>query len=172
MADFTNTAEARKLFKRRDEEIWECQVEGTIYFEITNHKGAPASTSVKGVGSRIRVTTEDRILMQERILDRVNDPFVNGMMIRIDADQQEDESTRSTDALSEAELIAVFDLEPADFAEYVSSLSEVNVRRLAGMKKKAKITVEQAEYIQELIAEKYSVGGDTPTYREMQAAPQ
>ena len=171
MADF-NTDEARKLFKRQDEEIWECQVEGTIYFEVTNHKGVPKSTSVRGVGSRIRLTTEDRILMQERILDRINDPFVNGMMLRLDADQQGDEATRSTDALSEADLIAAFQLDPGDFSDYVSSLSEVNVRRLNTLKKKAKATVEQAEYIQQLITDRFTVGGDTPTYREMQAAPQ
>lgn len=153
------------------EEVWESQVPGRTFAQLRDVDGRIRMTSCVGTGSRMRLMTSDRIRMQERIrLDRM-DPFRNGTLVRIDANQQDDPDTQSGDALGEADLTACFELQIDDFRDYVSELSEVNVRRLKALAEAKSASVNQDRFLTELIAERYAVGGDTPTNRAMRSGP-
>lgn len=169
MTDF-DTPGGRQIVTRPHEEHWECQVRGRVFVEITNHRGAPQVVSAKGVGQIIRITAEDRERNQERIVDPQGDPFINGMLRRVDKNAGEDEATTSPNALSEADLESVFQMEQDDFEDYVKSLNEVAIRRL---KEKAPIhaSMMQGAFLDELIEERFKIGGTTPSYEEMQRAP-
>jgi hypothetical protein len=154
-----------------DEEIWESQVPGRTWVETRDYDGRPRNLSVVGIGSRLRLRSPDRIRVQERLQSEALDPFKNGTLIRIDKEQSEDPMTASPDALSNEELQSIFALDLDDFREYVSSLGEVNLRRLKVMAPEVDASLNQTKFVDELIAERYPLGGDTPTYREMMAGP-
>lgn len=166
MTDF-NTGATRQLVKRPDEEIWESCVRGRTWVEITDHRGAPKNISVVGVGSRLRITTIDRIRNQEVVRDPQGDPFLNGMLMRVDSDQKQDPTTDSSQVHSDDDLKMVFTLEEDAFTVYVDELNELNVRRLKEMAP-AHASVAQDKFLTELLLRKWPIGGDTPTYREMQ----
>lgn len=156
--------------ERENEEIWELMIDGRVSVEKTNHMGHPSTVSAKGKGQRIRLSTRDRLLAQERIRDPKNDPFTNGMMVRIDSAAQEE--PQSDQALTDEDLVSVFLLaDENDFKEVVTSMTEVNVRRLKDLASNAKATLTQVAFIDDLIREKWPIGGDTPTYREMMSLP-
>ena len=151
------------------EEIWECQIPGRIWVEVRDLNGTPRSLSVKGVDSRLRLSTGDRLRNQERVVDPKLDPFLNGMLLRVDKGAPVEPA--SPDSVSLDELRDVFQLELDDFREYVEGLSEVNVRKLKGMAKEVEATVNQVKFLDDLIEEKYPVSsGDTAVWREMQQA--
>ena len=154
-----------------DEEIWESQVPGRTWVETRDYDGRPRNLSVVGVGKRLRLRTADRIRVQERLLVPALDPFKNGTLVRVDQDQAADPMTASADALSNETLKECFALDLDDFREYVGSLGEVNLRRLKVMAPEVDASLNQTKFITELIEERYPLGGDTPTYREMKQGP-
>ena len=170
MQDIQQVTNARP--RRAGEEIWETTISGRVWVETTNEKGAPRMVSVGGrEGARLRITTEDREIAQERIINRDLDPFVNGSLVRVDADQQNDERTKSVDALSTEQLIQVFSKTGKAFQTKVDGLGELTVRRMMDIAEQVDATNSQINYLRKSIEERWPIGGDTPTYREMQAAP-
>jgi len=171
MSDFY-TPEGREVrASRNEQEVWESNIAGRTYVEITDHRGAPRMASTLGPGQRLRISTEDRLRAQERIRVAEYDPFTNGSLRRIDRDQSEDETTVTPNALSEDDLKLIFGLDFEDFVEEVTPLSEINHRRLKAMAP-VHATMQQGQFLDELIEEKYAIGGDTPTYRELMAEPE
>jgi len=166
MTDF-DTPTTRVLVHREDEEVWESCIEGRVWVEITDHRGAPKSMSTFGVGDRLRITTMDRQRNQEVCRDAGLDPFVNGMLMRVDKDAQGDPETQSRQTHTEEDLKMVFTLEDAAFAEYVKELNELNVRRMKDMAP-AHATVWQDKHLADQLSERWPIGGDTATWREMQ----
>lgn len=159
----------RQLATRPDEEIWESCVKGRVWVEVTDYRGAPKVVSVVGVGSRLRITTGDRQRNQEALRNPQDDPFINGMMRRIDGPAESDEYTTSAQTHSEEDLQGVFALEQAAFEEYVAELNELNVRRMKEMAP-TYASVLQDKFLTDQIATRWPIGGDTPTYREMQGS--
>ncbi len=100
------------------------------------------------------------------------DPFRNGLLKRIDADQQLEPMTQSDQVLDTAELMEVFDLKGRDFERRVEDLNELNVRRLNEMAQAADATAGQISFLKEHIASHYRLEGDTPTWRELNAGPE
>ena len=143
------------------EEVWLCMVSGEIWVEVTDHKGAPRSRSVSGTSGRLRITTEDRIRCQERVLDPVNDPFTNGCLIRVDADQQVDPITASADAMTNEQLAEAFELAGGDFEDFLDAISEVNVRRMLVIAHEINAGVQHHSAIKDIIERKFAVGGTT-----------
>lgn len=155
-------------------EIWETTTKGRVWVEI----GADAqsgrrkqATAGGRVGARLRIDSDDRLLAQEGIVHAENDPFTNGLLIRVDADQQADESTRSDSALSDEDLLKVFKLTPAKFQTRVAKFSETTLRRMSDVAEVLDASASQIRYLKELIEERHAVGGDTPTYRELKGSP-
>ena len=169
MSDF-NRGTTRQMVHRPDEEIWESCVKGRVWVEVTDHRGAPKVVSAVGVGSRVRITTHDRQRNQEAIRNEQDDPFINGMLRRVDEGASDDEYTKSDQTHSDDDLKGVFELEQAAFEEYVKELNEINVRR---MKEMAPVhaSVLQDKFLTEQLETRWPIGGDTPTYREMTGTP-
>jgi NACalpha-BTF3-like transcription factor len=155
-----------KLKPRNDhEEIWEVQIPGTIYLQVTTHNrhgqsmDADLALGPNKVGHQFRISDADRVMNQERIQDSINDPFTNGMLIRCDADQQADEDTASDQALSAADLTLIFDQHGAVFENAIRPLGEINLRRLLDIGSAMDASHKQIETLEELIRERYGKGG-------------
>ncbi len=158
----------QELLTREGEEIWEITVPGTVWVEVTNDRGKPIPLKVGGrPGARLRISTEDRIITQERIVDRELDPFVNGMLTRLDADQQLDEKTASPDALTTEDLLAIFAKNGKAFQNAVDKLNQTSVRRMKEMAESVDATASQMNYLNEQLEARWPLGGDTKTYREL-----
>ena len=162
----------RQIIPGTEEEVWVSQIPGQVHVTKTNWNGQPISAKTHGKGDILRITARDRVAAQERVKDPNADPFTNGMLRRQDADQQADPTTASDQAIGDEDLTLFFELEQDDFEAEVSKLNEINTRRLKAMMddegNDISPTVKQANFVQRHIAENFAVGGDTPTYREMQ----
>lgn len=144
-------------------EIWESTIEGRISVVVENSKGRPQTISIVGKGSRLRVTEEERLLVQEVVRDNQNDPFTNGMLVQINRDA---DSVASDNELTDEDLAALFELKGEEFDETVKALSEVNVRRLKGMVVEKDAANSQREFLTDYIQERWPIGSDTPSNAE------
>lgn len=153
---------------RPGEEIWETTTEGTVWVATTDDRGRTKDVSVGGkVGARLRIKTEDREIVQDAILEDGSDPFTNGLLRRVDADQNADERTRSDQALTTEDLMAIYDKKGNAFQAAVKKLNEFNVRRLREVAEGLDATASQISFLDTYLEENYRGGGDTPTYREL-----
>lgn len=158
---------------REGEEIWETTTPGRVWVTTTDDRGREKQISVgPGVGQRLRLKSTDREVAQDSVLDDASDPFTNGLLKRVDADQQLDASTKSDQALDTDQLLALFAKKGNAFQAAVAKLNELNVRRLSEMAEAADASASQIAHLKEVIVENYRQEGDTPTYREIKATPQ
>lgn len=145
-------------------EIWELTIPGRVSVNIHLPGGIVRNISRKGEGQRLRLSTYDRKIAQETVRSPDHDAFQNGMLVRVDLAGAQ--APKSPNELDDQALAEVFALDDDDFAATVDTLSQVNVRRLKAMCRKAKATTVQAETIDDIITAKWSIGGDTPSNKE------
>lgn len=152
-----------------DEEVWAIQVPGSISLRVTqfNRFGQAIEASLvmgpNRQGQQFRIQTVDREENQARCMSRDQDPFLNGMLIRTDADQQGIAATVSTDALSTEQLLDIFELSTAAFKKRVKELGELPLRRLAEVGESMDCSHLQITFIRDLIGERYAKGGPQST---------
>ena len=153
---------------REGEEVWETTVAGRIWVKVTDDRGRTKDVSVgPKAGSRLRIKTDDREVIQDAILEDKSDPFTNGLLKRVDADQNENPDTASEQAFTTEELAGFFEKTGNAFQAAVKKLNETNVRRLREMAEALDAKASQISFLDEHIEAHYRVGGDTPTYREL-----
>lgn len=153
---------------RPGEELWETTTPGTVWVTVTDDRGREKQISAGGrVGAPLRIKTLDREINQEAVYEVESDPFRNGLLRRLDADQNEDEGTASDQALSQEQLVKLFAKNGNAFRSAVDKLNEINIRRMRGMADDLDVTTAQLAYLNEIIEEKYRKHGDTRTYREL-----
>jgi len=145
-------------------EIWESTIPGRVSLTVENSRGQQQTVSVSGKGSRLRLSQLDRELAEEVIRKPENNPFRNGMLVRVDGKGH----APSPDELSDDDLKAIFELDQSDFQNTVRELGQVNVRRLKAMVVEVDASKSEMEFIDEVIQEKWPIGGSMPTYEEMQ----
>jgi ABC-type ATPase with predicted acetyltransferase domain len=145
-------------------EIWELTIPGRVCMHVHLPGGVVREIAGEGIGQRMRMTTYDRKVAQEVVRDPNNDPFINGMLVRVDIASKK--VPKTPNELDDAALAEIFKLDDDDFVATLDTLTEVNVRRLKAMCRKAKATTVQAEAINDLIAAKWKIGGDTPSNKE------
>jgi hypothetical protein len=146
-------------------EIWESTIPGRVSLTVENSQGRPQTISIVGKGSRLRLTQLDRELAEEVIRTPENNPFRNGMLVRVDNGAGH---VPSAEELSDDDLRAIFELDQSDFRATVDQLGQVNVRRLKSMVVEVDASKSEIEYLDEVIQEKWPIGGSMPTYDEMQ----
>lgn len=157
---------------REGEEIWETTTPGTIWVNQVDDRGREKQVKVGGaIGQRLRIQSMDREVAQGNVMDDLSDPFTNGLLKRVDADQQLDPETASDQALDTEQLVAIFAKKGAAFQTAVAKLNELNVRRMAGMAEAVDASASQITFLKEQVG-LYRQEGDTETYREMKAGPQ
>lgn len=147
-----------KVTARPGEEVWELCTGGRVWVAVTDAKGVEKARGVSGRGARLRISTSDRELAQERTRDDRNDPFTNGTLIRLDADQNEVEETASTSALSDSQLLDLLSKKQgAVFKKSLEELSEVAYRRLRTLvRDNDEVTAAQQKAFQSVYDEKYN----------------
>jgi hypothetical protein len=153
---------------RAGEEIWETLVPGRVWVAVTDDRGREKAISVgPKVGARLRIKSLDREVAQDAILNDDSDPFTNGLLRRVDADQQDEESTASEQVLTTEQLMDVFGRTGMAFQSAVKKLNELNVRRLREMAEALDAKASQIAFLDTFLEENFRAGGDTPTYREL-----
>lgn len=157
---------------RDGEEIWETTTAGKVWVLSTDERGKEKSVRVGGaIGQRLRVKSLDREINQDAILEDGSDPFTNGLLKRVDADQQLDPQTQSDQVLDTEQLLDIFKSTGNAYQSKVRKLNELNVRRLSEMAEAADASASQISFLREHVAQ-YRQEGDTPTWRELNAGPQ
>ena len=155
--------------RNSDEEVWAIQVAGSVSLRVTQNNRfgqAMEAIMVMGpdrMGQQFRIKSVDREENQARCMSKEHDPFLNGMLVRIDADQQQDPETASTDALTTEQLLEIYDLDREAFKARVESLGELPLRRLAEVGVSMDCSHLQITFVNDLIAERYSKGGPQTT---------
>ena len=145
-------------------EIWESTIPGRVSLTVENAQGRQQTVSVVGKGKRLRITQLDRELAEEVIRNHEHNPFRNGMLVRVDGKGHDP----SADELSDDDLKAIFELDQSDFQATVDQLGQVNVRRLKAMVTEVDASKSEIEYLDEIIQQKWPIGGSMPSYDEMQ----
>jgi hypothetical protein len=148
------------------EELWESAVAGQIWVNITNKRDEIEGFKVTA-GQKLRITKRDREMNQDRIRDGKRDPFTNGMLRRIDKDQNTEPRTETPDALSVEEIVTIFAKTGTQFERKVQSLGEIPIRRMFALIDEVDASQSQIKFLTDLITERYSVGGTQPTYEEL-----
>lgn len=154
-------------------EIWEVTIPGRVSVTVLNDRGNPQTLSALGPygdrrAGRIRLTTEQRELVEEGNIHPEHNAFRNGMLIQVNAKST---AAAAPDQLSDDDLGNLFSLTGSEFEGAVKVLSEVNVRRLKMLTVPHDAAKSQIDFLDEYIAESWPIGGDTPTYREMSRTP-
>lgn len=153
-----------------EKEIWESTIPGRISVQVLNSRGRPQEVSILGKGQRLRLTPEERVLVEEQVRDPQNNPFRNGMLVQVGGPAPEPEvdgSLPDTDqALLDADLGALFELRESDFEDAVRALSEINVRRLNAMVDEQDASKSQIDFLDKYIAETWPIGADTASNAE------
>lgn len=161
----------RQLRVREGEEIWETTTEGRVWVTTSDARNKEKPVSVGGqVGQRLRISVDDREINQDAIMNAADDPFVNGLLKRIDQDQNDDERTKTDQALSSEDLAKLFAKSGNAFQSAVRKLNELNVRRLREMAEGLDASGSQVRFLDEHVAEHYRNEGTMPSYNEMLAS--
>jgi|GEM_PF-3568551 len=169
----TDTSEAKVRLPsgapKEGEEAWAIQVPGSVSLRVTTFnrfgQAVEGMTTIgpNRVGHTFRIKVEDREENQARCVDPTFDPFLNGMLIRVDGDQQQVEATASTDALSTEQLLDIYELAGAKFNTRVKALGELPLRRLAEVGESMDCSHKQIEFVRNLLTERYTKGGPQTT---------
>ncbi len=168
LVDAPGMTEQRRPRAREGEEIWETTTSGIVYYTTTDSRGHERVRSAGGqTGTRFRITTVDRELNQDAIVNDADDPFHNGWLRRADVDQNLDERTATDQALTTEELMAVFAKSGNAFQSAVRKLNERNVRRLREMVELVDASQSQQSFLSSHIEENYRQQGSMPSYDEL-----
>jgi hypothetical protein len=145
-------------------ETWEVTTAGRVWLQTTTftRHGQPnlkdVSLGPNKVGAKLKISVADREMNQEKVANEANDPFRNGLLVRVDASQQANPETASTDAVATKDLLAIFSKNGNAFQSAVKQLGEVPVRRMRELANQVDATAKQVEFLDALIEERYRRG--------------
>lgn len=155
---------APKIRVKEGEEVWEVTTAGRIWLQQTTYTrtGQPIfkdiSVGPNKIGAHLRISTDDRRYNQEQVADTKNDVFRNGMLVRVDVNQQLDEDTASPEALTTEDLLSIYAKNGKAFQTAVDKLSELPIRRLRDMADAVDASAKQVEYLDQVIFDRYKIG--------------
>lgn len=157
---------------KRTQEMWECTTEGSVWLWVTDARdggyrkqkfGGPT-----GGTKRVRITIDDRRYNQELVIDQEPeaDPFRNGLLRLVSKAVVPDIDSEAH--LTDEELAGLLEMRDLEvFQEAATSIKrELPLRRLKAMAE-TRGTQEQNGYLDELLRERYPIGGTQPTVQEM-----
>jgi hypothetical protein len=155
-------------------ETWEITTEGTCWvwvYDRREDRYIQQRVGGRGGSKTIHVNRDDRKFNQEQVVDENAhlDIFTNGLLRYVKSNDGTDEHGVSTaNHLTEADLIGLLEnKDPDQYEPLFRSLdSEVIVRRLYSVAEKH-ATVQQLEFLRELVDERYRSGGTQRAVREM-----
>lgn len=158
---------------KEGEEVWEIAVDGALYLRVTayNRFGQMVEDEMmvgpKKRGHQFRIRSEDREENQRRCASPQVDPFRNGMLVRRDADQNEDPDTASPQALTTEQLMDLLDdTHIESFKRTCEALDEVPLRRLLDLGRNLDASHKQIDFLEALILDRYGKGQVQPSTLE------
>lgn len=152
--------------------MWETTTTGVVWVPVVDERGRERDVRTGGKeGARLRLSITDREIAQERMMDPASDPFTNGLLRRVDADQNAVPDTVTDQALSTTELLVVFSKSGAAFQSAVRKLNEINVRRMRDVAETVDASTSQVTFLDAQIEERFRKHGSMPSYDELQTAP-
>jgi phosphatidate phosphatase APP1 len=146
-------------------EEWEVRVDSKIVLKVlkATRFGQPIeellTVGPRARGRRFLITTDDRKDNQRKMGSVDHDPFKNGMLLRVDEDQQAEPETASEAALSDEGYLEILDLDDAAFQTRVTGLSEVPIRNLRDMAEGAGASHTKVAWLDEHMRERFMPGG-------------
>lgn len=146
-------------------EVWEVCVPGKVVLRIlkANRFGqaveAELSMGPNRRGSRFEISEDDRRDNQRNVADAAHDPFRNGMLRRIDGDQQASPETSSPEVISDEQMVEIIDLPQEAFEARVAQLGEVTVRNIREMAVGAGASHAKVTWLDSHIRERFATGG-------------
>lgn len=146
-----------------DLETWELQVPGRIRLDVlkTNRFGNYVEDSIvlgpNRVGYRFQISAEDRRENQRVVVDKSQDPFRNGMLVRFDQDQQGDVETASGDAVTTERALDILDLPEEEFKKVVSTLGEIPVQKIFDLAQSAGVSHSKFVWLKEQVSQRFSI---------------
>ena len=145
-------------------ETWESTTDSTVWVVLVTARGLERHVAFKKRGARMQIPTSDRLEMQAVNSDG---PFTNGLLVRVDADQQRDPETATKHVFSDDDLRAKLATSVSVFAKWVPTLNELNFRRLRDLAEDdPKVTAGHAEVINRVLTEKWRKDGAMPSYED------
>jgi hypothetical protein len=159
-------------------EIWESNSDARVSMRVAGPRpGTEKTVGTAGKGQRLRISPEDRVIVEEAIRNHENNPFVNGKLSQVGGPARTPpeniEDFQQPQQLTDDELSLFFTMTPDEFGAALRELSEANVRRLRTLFMDNGGTVAQQQVITDFIEENWPItSGDTPSYREMRQDPQ
>lgn len=153
------------------EEIWELTTDSRVSVTVEGPQGRDRTITAKGKGGRVRIKPEAREIAEERMRKPELNPFRNGMLVQITSDGEALPVEPDSGALPDDDLLELLNLGEEDFEAAVLDLGEVNVRRTLALAKGANAGIVHVKVLEDVIRERYSVGGSTRTYEAMMAPP-
>lgn len=154
---------------REGEEMWETTTNGRVWVVVSDHRGVEKEVSVGGkAGSRLRIKTLDREILMDRLPYGKETAFTNGLLKRIDQDQNLDERTATDQAFRTDELVALFAKSGNAFQAAVKKLNAINVGRMIDMAEAVDASASQISFLQQWYDENFKPkDGPTTTHKEM-----
>jgi hypothetical protein len=151
------------------QETWQSVVEATTWLKVTQRDGSEREVSLSRKGQKIHLTAEDRMRMQELLVDDVFDPFKNGALIQLGSDGvpvASDNGSQSDEWL----LTEVLTMRGEELKQRLENFGEVVLRRLLDLAEQADMPNSVVAAVREIVTRRYSVGKQSKVYQEMQAA--
>jgi hypothetical protein len=155
---------------RADEEIWLNPNLGNVWYMTTDTRGRDKPIAARP-GQRFRITQSDRELNNANVFDSAADPFLNGVLVRVDAraEAEQDPEYQSEQALTNEALFAMLAKSGMAFQSSVKKLDERNVLRLRALidVSDSSASVAQVNFVKDYITKTYNVTVRTSTNEEI-----
>lgn len=138
-------------------EVWEVTTAGQIWVQTTTftRHGQPllkdVSVGPNKIGAKLKISVADRLMNQEQIQDAHNDPFINGLLVRSDGDQQAVPETVSEAAIPTKDLLGIFAKSGMAFQSAARKLPEIPLRRMRELANDVDATAKQVEFLDSLL---------------------
>lgn len=149
-------------------ETWEITTPGRVWLKKTtmSRHNQPIMQDVSfgpnRPGHRIQITAADREMNQEACVTIEGDPFRNGLLVRVDEDQNLDPDTETDQAFTGKQLLDIYALDFPDFQVKVSALQEIAIRRLREVAEAVDASMKQVQFLDELIEDRYRNAASQP----------
>jgi hypothetical protein len=158
-------------------EQWEITTAATVWVWLydrrnDNYRKQKVSGGPGGGSKKLTISVGDRRYNQELVIEEMkdHDPFTNGTLLRLSGPELSDDEEHLdiSNHKTNAQLLEFFAITDVPmFQEAVDSLtSETLIRRLHSLAKKSALAW-QLNIIEEVIDQRYRVGGTQPTVAQM-----
>ena len=138
--------------ERDDKEVWLNPNAGYRYVQQQNFKGEMSAIEI-GPGQKFSISTFDRMINQERTMQKENDMFTNGTFSRVKLVESAEDYAELADnpnIMSDSDLKSIFALGAAPFKKRLGEIENIRViERLQVLSgdESLKVTVAQVNAI-------------------------